>query len=348
MTPEARKLITDRYLGWSELWGLSLAFAVTQSVEKSERVVADAIVALIAADVEQEAQAMARARMGRPDRESHPDNSGARRIQVSATRFAGAIWELALAQAFRGFGADTFFRMPAIARAIVVLKAKAQFSRGQIAETLRTDLRQVDNHLENAQLLFSDGRSWLETSPGLIVEGSKWMPECPQWNATAPRSETNGRAEGVRAAGAERDLQWVFAQYVGNDLDSEANQRLHSHLVVCTACRTSFGRFKKQYVDWTGSIPAIESDPELRKHLTKVTRMAFKMRRGAPPRALPGLRKLLRDSQIQAMVAGAALVMVFQIFVHHHLGLPRVPGFAKRAFHAIAWTLTPHHDKSGR
>lgn len=296
MTPDLRKQITDRYTTWSETWGLSMAFAVTQSVEKAERIVADVIVALIAQDA------------ARPD--SAPKSASA-----SAQRFATALWEQTNQQAYRGFGADSFFRMPAVARAIVILKTRAQFSRHQISQIVGMTPEQIDDHLENARLLFSDGRPWIQASPDINVQGDRWVPECPQWKATAPRSDEPGQA-----------IQDVFARYVGNDLDLETGQKLHSHLIVCTVCRTSFAHFKRQYTDWVGSIPTIEADLELKKHLTKVTKMAFRVRapgKGAPS-PLPGIRRILRDGQVRAMVFGALAVMFAQIFFHKHpLLLPR-------------------------
>lgn len=303
MTPELRKLITDRYLGFSENWGMSLSFAVTQSVEKAERIVADAIVALIARDDVEDRK--------------NPSSAGASKTELptsaTAVRFAQTVWELSNAEAFRGFGADTFFRMPAIARAIVVLKTKAQFSRAQIAQILNVATSQVDDHLENARLLFSDGRPWIGASPGLQVAGASWAPECPQWKATAPRSELEGQ-----------DIQTIFANYVGNDLDTESGRKLHGHLVVCTTCRSNFAHFKRQYTDWTNSIPVIDTDPALKKHLTKVTKTALKMNRRAAPSPLPGIRRILRDSQVRAMVYGAIVVMLVQITNERHPGMFRV------------------------
>ena len=333
MKPETRKLVTERYTVWSETWGMSLAFAVTQSVEKSERIIADAIVALVAAVTEQEGVAVVEARLAQYRRDKGAEITDDLPTKakptpspllhgITATRFASVIWEMANAQAYRGFGIDTFFRMPAIARAIVMMKTKAQFSRQQIAGILRITANQVDDHLENARLLFSDGRPWIEASPQLNVNGQaeSWTPECPQWNSAAPR-QTN--EEGGK------HLQDIFAHYVGNDLDVDTGQRLHSHLIVCTACRSNFAHFKKQYADWSTSIPMIETAPEMRKHLTKVTKMALKVKRhtaGDAPKALPGIRKILRrtirDGQIRAMVYGAAAVMFFQFYFHKHSMVP--------------------------
>ncbi|MBI3557437.1 MAG: hypothetical protein HY074_14325 [Deltaproteobacteria bacterium] len=276
MSSETRKLVIERYTYWSETWGMSLAFAVTQSVEKSERIMADAIVALMAAVTEQQGVAMIEARLAQYHR-----NNGAELTNdlptkakpapllhgITATRFAAVIWEMANAQAYRGFGIDPFFRMPAIARAVVIMKIKAQFSRQQIAGVLRITANQVDDHLENARLLFSDGRPWVEASPELNIQGTSWTPECPQWN----------------------------------------------------------------------SIPMIETAPEMRKHLTKVTKMALKIKRpevGGAPKALPGIRKILRrsllDGQIRAMAYGAIAVMFFQFYFHKHSLLPR---FIHRLIH---------------
>ena len=298
MTPALKNLIIERYTGWVETWGVSFCFAVTQSLEKAERIVADAIVALVATELEQEAE------FG-PELHSKNQKGPALPSSVTATRFAATLWEIANKDAYRGFGADAFFRMPAIARAIVVLKAKAQFSRAQIATTLNIKPAQVDDHLENARLLFSDGRPWLASSPGLQVSDDRWVPECPQWTGAVIRANES----------ATTNLQDVFAHYVGNDLDPETGQKLHSHLVVCTTCRTSFAHFKKQYLDWAGSIPSIEPDSDMRDHLKRVTNMAFKVRRHAPPKLMPGVRRLWREGQIKAVFVGAALMALLHMLM---------------------------------
>lgn len=281
MTPEQKKIIVERYTGWAENWGLSFAFAVTQSVDKSEIIVSDAIAALVATDIERAS------------------------LPISATRFASVLWETANVHAYRGFGTDTFFRMPAVARAIVILKIRAQLSRQQIADALRISLRQVDDHLENSRLLFSEGRSWLLSSPNLTIEEDRWTPECPQWKATAPRSSEE----------LGLSLQDIFAQYVGNDLDADQGHKLHSHLLVCTTCRTSFAHFKKQYLDWAGSIPAIEVDAQLRKELTKVTRMALRVKRRGPPSPWPGLHRILRDAQVRALLLGGMSLLFLHLIL---------------------------------
>lgn len=308
MSPELRKMMTERYVSWAEAWGMSLAFAVTQNLEKSERIVADAVVALIAAETEAEARLDPQAARAKGSKPLIPSS-------VTAARFASVLWELSNKQAFRGFGADAFFRMPAIARAIVVLKLRAQLSRQQIGSVLNVSLKQVDDHLENARLLFSDGRSWLAPPVGALagdatnpihMQGDQWVPDCPQWRAEAP-----GTSDETTGAG----LQDTFAQYVGNDLDTETGRKLHSHLVVCTTCRTSFSNFKRQYADWTQSIPSIDPNDEMRKHLTKVTRMAFKTRRGGPPSPFPGLKRVLRDAQMLTMLGGAAALFLLKLFM---------------------------------
>src|SRR5262245_22023490 len=89
MTPELRQSILERYLGWTESWALTLAFAITQSHEKSDRLLADAMVALIATE------AMV------PLRELTASSH--------AVRFASVLWETAQTEAYRGFGSESFF-----------------------------------------------------------------------------------------------------------------------------------------------------------------------------------------------------------------------------------------------
>lgn len=334
MTSELKKLIRDRYTDWASLWGLSLAFAVTQNADKAERIVADAIVALIAAEVERHEALMIEARAASFKKESDSSKTQALKFKkiiqvptsVSPLKFGKALWELASTQAFRGFGADSFFRMPAIARAIVVLKTKAQFSVQQIAQAISTPENVVEDHLENARLLFSDGRPWIETTPGLDPSGNSWVQHYTQWRATATRKHET----------REQEIQGLFAQYVGNDLDIVTSQKLRNHLLACSDCRTSFSNFRRNYSDWTNSIPSLEPSDEQQKYFQKLSKMALGTKRSAPPRALPGIRKILREGNIQAMVMGAGLFIFGQVMMHRH------PHFLKTLVKMI------YHAKSGR
>ncbi|MEW6057219.1 MAG: hypothetical protein AB1540_11450 [Bdellovibrionota bacterium] len=256
--------MTEKYLAWAESWGLSLGYAVTQSVEKAERAVADAVVALTLQD------------------------------QVTSERFAGVLWEFADREAYRGFGSDLFFRMPAIARAAVVLKLKARFTRAQIASALKLSQRQLDSHLENARLLFSDGKSWTGATAGLEIEEDRWVPNCKRWSAEAPIPE-------------------VFSHYIGNDLDPDTGTRLHEHMADCDTCRTSFSYFKKQYLDWASSVPSVEPDNEFKKQVEQVTLTALKLKNRKGPSPWPGLLRVIDESQVRVLLASLAVFFILQM-----------------------------------
>jgi hypothetical protein len=297
MTPELRKIITERYTGWASTWGLSLAYAITQSAERAERLTADAIAALITSEFESHRKDLSRKEAA----------SFTIPPSVNAVRLAAVLWDMAEKEAYRGFGTDAFFRMPAIARAIVVLKARGQFSVRQIAAALHLTMVQVEDHLENSRLLFSDGRSWLEASPSLLIEGKRWVPDCPQWNATVPRSDAAGQGD--------PDIQSVFARYIGKDLDGDTEHKLHSHLIVCASCRTGFAHFKKNYVEWLSSVPVIEADDDMHKHLKRISKMAMKVNRNNPPKVLPGIRRVLSDAQVRAILLSTASLLLIHYFV---------------------------------
>lgn len=270
MRTDERKTLIDRYTGWAEAWGLSLAFAITQSLEKSERIMGEAIASLVAT-----AKAL------------DPKDIHA----AVAPRFASVVWEISNTQAYRGFGTETFFKMPAVTRAVVMLKTKAKFSRAQIAQALALKPTQVDDHLENARLLYSSGQSWLG--------GSDWISNC----------ELASRV--TKSAG----LQGVFAHYIGNDLDSDSTRRLHVHLADCSSCRKSFSHFKQQYVDWMNSVPALEADLKTRKQWKQVTNLALRLNEPRSPSPWPGLKTMAREAQMRALLFGALSLLILHFIL---------------------------------
>ncbi len=149
-----QKRMSEKYVGWAQGWGVTLAYSVTQSQELSERSVAEAIVALIAKEMET------------------PKNKSNLSLPASvhAVKFAKAIWDHTQKQAFQGFSTEPFFKMPPVTRALVVLKTKAQLLRHQLAEIFSLSINQVDRELENAKLQFSRGKPWIENTQSAHVE----------------------------------------------------------------------------------------------------------------------------------------------------------------------------------
>lgn len=262
MNSKQKEQITAIYLDWAQSWGVELAFAITQNVETAERCVADALVGLIASNA---------------------------KLDATLVTFARAIWEASLPYAHRkffsnGVGAttamvslganDSFFKMPPISRALVVLKLKTKLSKSQIAQALSIDPTLVDDHLENARLLFSSGKPWIRSSQ--ILEH--------QLNEN------------------------LFASYIGNDLKQDEGQRIQSHLINCNDCREEFTEFKKNYTQWMQSLPWIEVDTQTIKSFKKISKKTFgitnftspiKPMSWRAPRFWPGFKRSL--SQLSEM-----------------------------------------------
>lgn len=216
---------------------------------------------------------------------------------ADASRFASIVWEISERQAFRGASSDAFFKMAPVGRGVVVLKTKARFSTGQIARALGITPTQVSDLLENARMIFSRGRTWLKTSPTISASISNWIPECPHWR---------------KHDDAHRDIQHMFARYLGEDLDPESGATLHSHLVVCTTCRTNLTAFKQRYLEWTASIPAIALEQGSRRQLEKTARMALKMQGELAPSPWPGVRKMWESRRTRVVLAGlGALAFIY-------------------------------------
>lgn len=305
--PQLKRAITERYTDWAGTWGVSLAFAVTQSVDAAEAIVADAIVGVIAALAAVTNASDASLSVVKDSGRGATKRKASRfalPASVNAIRFATAIWDASQRQAFRGHTQDPFFRMSPATRAAVLLKLKVGFSRDAVAVILGLPPALVNEHLQNARLLFAKGKAWIVESPGVTVPESPlpfgaaktWIPECPQW------------------AGSDGyDVQDLWARYLGHDLDPAAEGHLHQHLIACSVCRASFVKFKDGYADWASAIPIVEVEPELKSHLRKISRMALSAHdKPGAPSPWPGMRKLLRDPTAQNLM----ILFLFLLTIH--------------------------------
>lgn len=292
-----KKFSTELFSTWAESWGLSLAFAVTQSVDEAEKVVSEAIVALVAR------KTGGKHSMALDDSEA----------EFEPADFAAAIWQIATPKAFQGFGADSFFKLPVLTRAVVMLKLRAKFSRQQIADSLGISPNQIESHLESARLLHSSGRSWLVPSTAANTDAAQSALQiCPQWERVYEIPHKY-----VQKPSAKTDfLQEIFDRYVGNDLDNKTSQALHGHLVSCDACRTGFVHFRKTYNDWITTIPVVEADESLRKHLNGVSRSAARTLIGRPNPWI-ALRALSRNWQIR-VIGVLFLLNLLYVFLKRH------------------------------
>lgn len=152
--------LNEACLDWACKWGLPLAYVVTQSSEVAERILAEAMLGVLAT-----AQA---------------NNFG---ISEAVLRFGALVYELSLKQAFRGYCHDEFMRQAPAVRAAVVLKAKGHLSRIQIANILGATLDQVETHLEVGRLGFTKGRSWLKNAtPRRQLDDAHYVSPCPEWH----------------------------------------------------------------------------------------------------------------------------------------------------------------------
>lgn len=298
---EQKRFSRELFSTWSQNWGLSLAFAITQSVDESEKVVADAIVALVARKTSARTMAV--------------DDTEA---EFEPSDFAATIWELASSKAFRGFGADSFFKLPVLTRAVVMLKLRARFSRSQIADSLDVTVEQVDSHLESARLVHTGGRSWL-ISP--TEQSTEAFSTCPQWERvySVPqhfvwkanqKSTTQNEKANTDVFAKTEFLQEVFDRYVGNDLDTKTTQALHTHLTDCTTCRNGFVHFRKTYNDWMTTIPVVEPDAELQKHIEGVSKYAAKTLSNEPS-PFTAVKAVFRNTQFRAILVFLVLSFLY-------------------------------------
>ena len=301
-----RQLSRELFATWAQTWGLSLGFAITQSVDEAEKIVSDAIVALVA-------------RKSASPRTIPLEDA---ETDFEPTDFAATIWQLASPKAFRGFGADSFFKLSVLTRAVVMLKLRARFSRGQIAEALDLPIDQIESHLESARLVHSGGRNWL-VSPALNeVDG---FATCPQWERVyqIPQHyvwKAKQKIDGQKVQEKNADavvraefLQEIFDRYVGNDLDDKTTKALHCHLSDCTTCRKGFVHFRKTYNDWVTTIPTVEADAALQKHLDGVSKQATRQLAGNPTAWL-AFKQSLRNPQLRAILVLLAAGLIYVYF----------------------------------
>ncbi|MGE4233748.1 MAG: zf-HC2 domain-containing protein [Bacteriovoracia bacterium] len=277
------------YTSFASNWGIELVFAITQSLEQSEKILADAVAAMIAEDYPANAEKKSKVL-----------------YSARAVGFASTLWRLSEKYAFRGLAADSFFRLPVLARAAIVLKVRAQFSIAQIATILSSDIKQVSYSLENARLVFSGGQSWLAgESEILATTGS----HCENL-----KRDLLARREDPLLA---EEVEELYSKYIGRDLSRGLHDTLHEHLLACRDCRSRFSRFKQKYVSWISALPAIEIH---QKNLSDLTKTAVKMIKASEKRAsvrlpspIPVIRRMLKDKQVQFTLGAIVVLIVFKI-----------------------------------
>ncbi len=281
----------DTYLDLARLWGLTVAYSITQNAQVAEQIVADAMAAVLTLDILAVGNA----------------SFSPSQLQRSycAVRFAGKIWELSREHMFRGFTHDSFFRLPPMTRAAVVLKTRARLSRAQLAQAFSIEAEVIDSLLESARLLFTEGRSWLApANSGARRPSSNTVsePSCPLWATDARSAE-------------HLPLQELFSRYLGNDLSAVDATDLSQHLFKCAPCRHAFESFKRCYQAWSSSIPEMVLDPSAERYFDQVASSTIALnRRGRSPSPWPGVRKILLDRQIQFLILAAIIVMGLQFY----------------------------------
>lgn len=239
---------------WSKVWGGTFAYALTQSIEDSELLLRQCILAFETSFEEK---------------------------RKNCVFFAALVWKAAQPKLFRGFSTDAFFRMSPIARAIVVLKTQARFSKDQIAEVLAVPTNFVDDHIENAQLLFSDGRNWTYST---------------EQTSKPPRGQLLNVGVMKKAESPAPKAQHVSLQqmnhYLGHDLSPQEAKKINEHFIVCEHCRLQLVEYKKSYQQWIQSLPK----PQI--HVEKMD-LDFLASKKPTPQFGIGFARLFEDRKTQ-------------------------------------------------
>lgn len=256
-----KKQQAETAIDWVTHWGYCLVYVLTQSFELSENLSTDVLAAFL----------------------TQIERGGEReKVSEKSVQFAKLLFEASAPYFFRGMSTDSFYKLSPVTRAIVILKMNARFSLRQISTIVAVSAHEVEKHLENARLTFSNGKTWLDSK-----ENSG--EDCPSWESGL-----------------------LFARYLENDLPVEKVRVLHSHFVSCSRCRNALVYFKNQYNSWAQNLPLLDLDQASLKQFTDTAMRASRLKGAAKPRVYlsspwPGLAKLAQDSQLRS---GFLLLMI--------------------------------------
>lgn len=258
----------DVMIDWVRAWAFTLAYAMTQSLDEAERVLAETIAQLTVQKNQINTEALALQRI----------------------EFARVLFRVANPRAFRGFGADRFFRMPFVTRTVIILKTHGQFSREQIARVVGIAPNQVDWHLETAQLIFSNGQSWVTV-----------------------QAYNHFNIYGINN---KSDLHSLLAQYCESELTPKSTQTVQAHLMNCEVCLDGFQKFKTRYVEWKRAQPYVELPTHTIEAFSQLSDKALKLsrRRERAPMALfvAGVKKMFAQAQVQLLLMAVVMYLAIQ------------------------------------
>ncbi len=286
--------VSNFLLDCSNQWAISFAYAMTGNERLSERIVADSIVALIS---EQYAEIKSKL--------NQTENVPITQLKYTeiSVRLAHYIWEFSKRKAVTGSPSDEFFGLLPITRAVCILKTKAKFNRSQICESLRLTEDLVEYHLTKARLLFTHGRAWIEKSADVISDGNL---ECPYWNASTLRTITSME---------DADIQNLYSQYLGGDLDESTQAAMHAHFTICNICRKNLIKFKEINQEWVDKIPSISLSDQTRNQYKKYIKQMNYYSSDPEPSFWAGIKKVFQDPKTQVIYA--VIIILFVILKYN-------------------------------
>lgn len=223
LKPELAKFRNELYqtlIDASCDWGYGLAFGLTQSASVAETIIGDALANIITVEAQKYFL-------------NSVNDWSKQQPKALNILLAQTIVKLAAKDFYQQQGQNNIWGLPLLARAVLLLKLKAKFSRVSISQALNLSFEQIDYHLEKLQLQYTQGKNWLKQGPKIYVEARQWHAECP-W-----------------VQNAKLDLNRVFGYYLDQELESKSAQKLHDHLLVCTYCTASFNSYKQTYFEFS-------------------------------------------------------------------------------------------------
>ena len=291
---KANRKQSEYLIECSNQWALTFAYTMTGSQTLAERIVADAIVAIIS-----ELVASVRDELKNSQNPILPNP----KLTELATRLAHYIWEFSKRKAVQNLNEEGFFRLLPITRAVCILKTKAKFTRAQISEAINIEPELVEHQLTNGRLLFSNGSAWIEKSADTLEGDQK---ECPYWNSSTLRKVMSSE---------DADIQTLFSQYIGGDLDEVTSSAMHSHFTICTVCRKNLVKFKEINQEWQSKIPTHQLSATTRQQYQKYIKQMNYYSDDPPPSFLSGVKKVFEDPKSRLFFT--ALLLMYLILKYN-------------------------------
>lgn len=279
---------SEYLLECSNVWALSFAYAMTSNQTLAEQIVADSIVAYISEQFTQN-------KITEIQNTVPKKYSKFTKINI---RLAHYIWEFSKRKATHNIDDDGFFKLLPITRAVCVLKTKAKMNKHQIAECLNLEEDLVELHLSKARLLFSHGKAWIEKSADIMDDGNL---ECPYWNSSTLRKVTSLE---------DADIQTLYSQYLGGDLDETTQAAMHAHFTICSVCIKNLVKFKEINQEWVSKIPTITLSNQTKNQFKKYIKQMNYYSDEPEPSFLAGVKRVFQDQKTQIFFVSMILLYV--------------------------------------